>query len=96
MQKLDILTTETALLQAKLAENAWKMQGNIGDSLANVGMVGTAARDAVGRRQDNIRNALDRYRNNVERKAGDLQDLFAEVMDKRAEKRFERLGLGHF
>jgi hypothetical protein len=72
------------------------MQGNIGDNLANVGMVGIAVMDAVGRRQDNIRNALDRYGNNVERKAGNLQDLFAEVMDKRAEKRFERLGLGHF
>lgn len=72
------------------------MQGKIGDNLANVGMMGTATMDAIGARQDNIRNALDRYRNKLERKAGDFQDLLGEVMDARAERRFSRLGLGHF
>lgn len=96
LQKLDILSTETALLQAKLAKDAWKMQGDIGNNLATVGMMGSATMDAVGKRQDNIRNALDRYRNQVERRAGDFQDLLADVMDRRAEKRFDRLGLGHF
>jgi len=98
MQKLDILQTEAALLQSKLSENAFEMQGNVEDKLADVGQMGAFTMDAIGTSRDNIRNALDEYRDRVQRKAGDFQDLLGEVMDARAAKRWNRLGLGldHF
>lgn len=96
MQRLEILSTEAALLQAKLSQDAWKLQGQAGDRLASAQKMGAAVMDSIGTKQDNIRNALDRYRDRLETKAGNFQDLLAEVMDARAEKVMDKLGLGHF